>query len=351
MGEASYVLLYDRNRYRANCNAKLLSRLDRIQRNNKDVHFVRLFHNDSYYISDSDGTDWCGVSDQCRVQLQKWNKVEEIAVAKDGSWVVMFPMDFTYSDTGVDERLIQMLREFYSRQRERDQQRAEIMACDQFRMAHERADRERVLREEAAERARRECQMREEMEERARAEQRAAAVRQEENEARLERKIWQEAQSVSFLESLLQNHKRSLQGMVSQLPPERRPRVEEFLTSTTTTTASTTAPATSTTNAAISSSSSRARDKKSSSPKKTNAKPPPVAAAAPRATATTTTTVAGECVVCNDTDAEVAIVPCGHYCLCENCSKKMITLRNRQRRVCPLCRVPIQKTLKIFHSH
>jgi hypothetical protein len=330
VGEASYVFLYGRNRYRANCNGKLLSRLDRIQRNNKEVHFVRLFHNDSYFISDSDGTEWDVVNEQCGIKLQQWNKAEEVAVARDGSWVVVFPMDFTYSSAGVDERLIQTLREFYSRQRARNQKRAEDMARYNFGMAHARAELERQRRVEAAERARlqaeQERQRREEAEERARVEQREAAARQE-NEARLERQIWREAQSVSFLESLLQNHKRSLQEMVTQLPPERRPRVEQFVTTTT-------VPTTATTTSGRDTTTGFEKEPSSNSP-----------------SATASGTVVGECVVCNDATAEMAIVPCGHYCLCENCSKTLITLRNRQRRVCPLCRVPIQKTLKIFIAH
>ena len=50
-----------------------------------------------------------------------------------------------------------------------------------------------------------------------------------------------------------------------------------------------------------------------------------------------------ECVVCFDAEKKlVACVPCGHRCMCQDCYDKL-----RDRR-CPVCRNPIQSTLKMW---
>merc|ERR1712151_1152091 len=45
------------------------------------------------------------------------------------------------------------------------------------------------------------------------------------------------------------------------------------------------------------------------------------------------------CVICMDKEAAYAVVPCGHQCLCQTCS---------QQTLCPICRGPLESTLKIF---
>jgi hypothetical protein len=50
-----------------------------------------------------------------------------------------------------------------------------------------------------------------------------------------------------------------------------------------------------------------------------------------------------ECCVCFEEFRRadlLALVPCGHRCVCENCSRHLT--------VCPMCRVPIGDTLKVF---
>jgi len=42
----------------------------------------------------------------------------------------------------------------------------------------------------------------------------------------------------------------------------------------------------------------------------------------------------GDCVVCMDLSPEVAIVPCGHFCLCKTCAQ---SLQNKKMN-CPMCR-------------
>ena len=50
------------------------------------------------------------------------------------------------------------------------------------------------------------------------------------------------------------------------------------------------------------------------------------------------------CVVCQDKSSRVAIVPCGHMCLCTSCSATYFTRQTS----CPICRMPAQSTLKIY---
>ena len=47
-----------------------------------------------------------------------------------------------------------------------------------------------------------------------------------------------------------------------------------------------------------------------------------------------------ECAICWDGDPEYAVVPCGHRCLCANCSKAVSE--------CPVCRGEIAAVLRIF---
>ena len=55
------------------------------------------------------------------------------------------------------------------------------------------------------------------------------------------------------------------------------------------------------------------------------------------------------CVVCHDETAVMAIVPCGHHCLCEDCSATIVACPASSR-LCPLCRSYIQSTLKIYST-
>ena len=50
--------------------------------------------------------------------------------------------------------------------------------------------------------------------------------------------------------------------------------------------------------------------------------------------------VSTECVICWDGDAEYAAVPCGHRCLCANCSQTVSE--------CPMCRAAITAVLRVF---
>ena len=58
----------------------------------------------------------------------------------------------------------------------------------------------------------------------------------------------------------------------------------------------------------------------------------------PRPAATDPTTT--ECAICLDGDAEYAVVPCGHRCLCCNCSNTVTR--------CPVCRTLLSAVLRVF---
>ena len=50
----------------------------------------------------------------------------------------------------------------------------------------------------------------------------------------------------------------------------------------------------------------------------------------------------GECVVCLEMQAQIAVIPCGHICLCAGC--------NQHQHFCPICRVPVTGSLRVYFS-
>lgn len=50
------------------------------------------------------------------------------------------------------------------------------------------------------------------------------------------------------------------------------------------------------------------------------------------------------CVICQEREKCILILPCKHLCLCSECT---LRLRNYNRH-CPICRTRVQKTMKIF---
>ena len=53
------------------------------------------------------------------------------------------------------------------------------------------------------------------------------------------------------------------------------------------------------------------------------------------------------CVVCFDAPKDHIIVPCGHQCVCARCAEQLTKTRTP---MCPVCRGPIQQTMKVFCS-
>ncbi|ELU10311.1 hypothetical protein CAPTEDRAFT_203966 [Capitella teleta] len=54
------------------------------------------------------------------------------------------------------------------------------------------------------------------------------------------------------------------------------------------------------------------------------------------------------CVVCVDQLKTVLILPCKHMCLCIDCAREIAQSRFTERRVCPLCREPIETVMYIY---
>jgi hypothetical protein len=79
--------------------------------------------------------------------------------------------------------------------------------------------------------------------------------------------------------------------------------------------------------------------------------PPPKAPAASNATKTpsapaSATNGVKQCVVCFDADASFALVPCGHVCLCKNCSTKKALAKLERK--CPECRRRTREVVRIY---
>lgn len=55
-----------------------------------------------------------------------------------------------------------------------------------------------------------------------------------------------------------------------------------------------------------------------------------------------------KCVVCQDHDKSVLILPCKHLCLCLQCGNTIARSRNVERRVCPLCRKKIETIMNVY---
>lgn len=54
------------------------------------------------------------------------------------------------------------------------------------------------------------------------------------------------------------------------------------------------------------------------------------------------------CVVCQDLEKSVLILPCRHLCLCIRCGNTIARARNVDRRVCPLCRKKIETIMNVY---
>ena len=53
-----------------------------------------------------------------------------------------------------------------------------------------------------------------------------------------------------------------------------------------------------------------------------------------------------ECVICTDKPAEMALVPCGHKNICQECVLEY--MEKYSHKGCPLCRMHIQSVVKIY---
>ena len=53
------------------------------------------------------------------------------------------------------------------------------------------------------------------------------------------------------------------------------------------------------------------------------------------------------CVACRSAEADQALLPCGHMCLCKECAKRW---RSRVQASCPLCRARVRQVVHLFLS-
>jgi hypothetical protein len=84
----SYVILKGRNGYSLrNIDQNLQYRMKRINEKNKAINFVRLFDSGKFFISDDEGSEW-SLHENLSEELKNGNGAKEVALAKDGSWVV-----------------------------------------------------------------------------------------------------------------------------------------------------------------------------------------------------------------------------------------------------------------------
>ena len=56
------------------------------------------------------------------------------------------------------------------------------------------------------------------------------------------------------------------------------------------------------------------------------------------------------CVICQDNVSIMAVIPCGHLCLCNECSEVCMGGQNGQR-TCPICRGNMQSVLRIYSGN
>jgi RING finger protein 26 len=55
-----------------------------------------------------------------------------------------------------------------------------------------------------------------------------------------------------------------------------------------------------------------------------------------------------KCVVCQDLNKSVLILPCRHMCLCVGCANHIVRSRFIERRICPLCRTRIERVMDVY---
>lgn len=173
-----YVLIQGQNGFAFNgIDDDLQSRIKRINKRKKVINFVRLFPNGGYFISDSEGTEWKGAGEHLSKELKDGgsDRILDVTLAGDGSWVVIRPNRFICSD-GVNKKLTSLLARFFashqSRQREREAAITEFEAREQKKKKEREAAERRAKEErEAAERRRKEEEARREAEERRKADE------------------------------------------------------------------------------------------------------------------------------------------------------------------------------------
>jgi len=199
-GRETYALLFGQNEcvLSSNLNEDLEERIEHLQSQNKAIKFIRLFADDDYFISDDEGTDWL-VGSYLHDELCEDGKVEDIAIAKDGEWVLIRPDRFESTD-GMDASLDELLKQFYSRQKKWVKWREK-----EIQEAVER-EKARITKEEAEKNSR------------------ARKI-----EEILESKLLKEVESICELDEHVKKRKCLLQASIKQLPESQHIRFEKII--------------------------------------------------------------------------------------------------------------------------
>ncbi len=181
--EQRWIVLNGRNGYSMSqgINSDLKTRMQRINENNKNIDFIRLFNNNYYFISDSEGSQW-SVTSHFSEELKNGGggPVIDATQANDGSWLVIRPNHFVASN-GVSDELTKRLRQFYREHKQRQASRANEIALYDQRILQQEEERQRIEREETERREReaREAKERHEAEKRRLKEERQRKEREE----------------------------------------------------------------------------------------------------------------------------------------------------------------------------
>ncbi len=324
-GQETYAIIQGRNGYSLSGSAPsgLRDRLDKIHRKRKNVEYVRLFSDGKYYISDDEGSQWFLNNKHLEDEVRKNGYVHEVAVAGDGSWAVV--KDNSYeSSFGVCKELEDKLSNFFSDQRRWIKDRKREIREEKNRQERERLAREQAARE-AEERERREAveraaRVREEAEraERERIQQEAREAARLERE-RVEREAIEAAElnaasRISSLESMLESHLEAEAKDIKDMEANLLRRKRSF------------------------------RETMQSMPSDVQSR---ISVGNNNEEKNATSNSENICVVCHDEPAVMAVVPCGHQCLCNSCSNICIEGQASARQ-CPLCRGNMQSILRIY---
>lgn len=338
--EETYVLIERGNgfEYSKNLPKQLKDCLKDCNNRRGTINFIRLFDDNKYFISHDRGEEWDLGNRHIDDALQESSEnVQDIARANDGSWIIIND-DCFESSNGIDKSLIKALENFYSDQRrwirERD---AEIKEYDKEQSR---------LAEEARERARREARLQREREELERRQQ-------EEIEARLQREMDELQRREREAREAAEARRRAIEAEIARQARRRAIEAESLarqaaaereklkqqsifqkaLIKRVTEEANDIADA------------ERNIEKRKQSLKQTLEMIPE--SARPKISIEHGNSSKNVCVVCQDENASMAIVPCGHVCLCAECSSSILTNDKK----CPLCRIAIEKVMKIYFGN
>ncbi|GFH43916.1 hypothetical protein CTEN210_00390 [Chaetoceros tenuissimus] len=302
------------------------------------INFIRLFDENKYFISHDRGTEWDLGNRHIDDTLQESTEnVHDIALANDGSWIIINDDGFE-SSNGIDKSLIKAIENFYSDQRRWMRERkAEIRDYDKEQSR---------LAEEARERSQREARLqreREELERRQRAEIEARLQREMDELQRREREVREAAEArrrAIEAEIARQARRRAIeaeilarQAAIEREKLKQQSIFQKALINRVTEEANDIAEA------------ERNIEKRKQSLKQTLEIIPE--SARPKISVEHGNSSKNVCVVCQDENAVMAIVPCGHMCLCAECSSSIMTNDKK----CPLCRIAIREIMKIYFGN